>query len=146
MPLDPRVAADLLAWYRVTKYREPSHYLWATDAKRAGSKRGKQPVWLSTVMRDYIRPAARRVCIHKKIGWHTFRHTFSTLLKANQEDVKVVQELLRHASPDLTLGVYTQALAPDKRAAQSRIVNMVRPEIECVSSVYRGNTEVNASA
>jgi integrase len=25
-------------------------------------------------------------------GWHTFRHTFATLLKANGEDVKTVQE------------------------------------------------------
>jgi site-specific recombinase XerD len=28
--------------------------------------------------------------IQKKVSWHTFRHTFSTLLKGNGEDVKVV--------------------------------------------------------
>ena len=33
--------------------------------------------------------------IHKNIGWHTFRHSFGTLLEANGEDVKTVQELLR---------------------------------------------------
>jgi len=51
----------------------------------------------------------------KKVSWHTFRHTFSTLLKANGEDVKTVQELLRHASTRITLDVYTQAVTPAKR-------------------------------
>ena len=36
--------------------------------------------------------------IHKNIGWHKFRHFFGTLLKASSEDVKTVQEFLRHAN------------------------------------------------
>ena len=34
--------------------------------------------------------------------------------------MKVVQELLRHSTSRMTLDTYTQALSPDKRAAQSR--------------------------
>lgn len=41
---------------------------------------------------------AKRVGITKRLGWHTFRNTYSTLLRANGEDIKVVQELLRHAA------------------------------------------------
>jgi len=74
MPIDEYVARDLLAWYAVTPYKEPSHYVWATDAKRAGTKRGKQPVWLSTVMRYHIQPVAQKLGITKKLSWHTFRH------------------------------------------------------------------------
>jgi hypothetical protein len=33
-------------------------------------------------MRKYVRPEASRVNIHKRIGWHTFRHTYSTLLRS----------------------------------------------------------------
>jgi integrase len=33
-----------------------------------------------------------------------------------REDVKVVQELLRHSSSKMTLDVYAQALTPAKRA------------------------------
>ena len=106
MPIDEYVAHDLLAWYEVTPYKEPSDYVWTTDANRAGAKRGKQPVWLSTVMRDYIQPTARKLGINKKMSWHTFRHTFSTLLKGNGEDVKVVQELLRHSTAKMTLDTY----------------------------------------
>jgi integrase len=107
MPIDEYIAHDLLSWYEVTPYKKPSDYVWATDANRAGAKRGKQPVWLSAVMRDYIQPSARKLGINKKISWHTFRHTFSTLLKGNGEDVKVVQELLRHSTAKMTLDTYT---------------------------------------
>ena len=136
MPIDEFVARELLAWYAVTPYKKPSDYVWATDANRAGAKRGKQPVWLSTVMRDYIQPMARKLGIQKKVSWHTFRHTFSSILKGNGEDVKVVQELLRHSTSRMTLDTYTQALGPDKRAAQSKVVGMIRPK-ERVFSVYR---------
>src|SRR6202521_242655 len=92
---------------------------------------GNSQFWLSAVMRDYIQPAARKVGIIKKMSWHTFRHTFSTLLKGNGEDVKVVQELLRHSTAKMTLDTYTQALSPQKRAAQSKVVSMIRPNPSC---------------
>ena len=75
MPIDEYVAHDLLEWYDLTPYKKPSDYVWAADANRAGPKRGKQPVWLSAVMRDYIQPAARKLEINK-ISWHTFRLRF----------------------------------------------------------------------
>jgi len=46
------------------------------------------------VLAKVIRPAAKRAGIKKSIGWHTFRHTYSTMLIANSENVKVVQELM----------------------------------------------------
>ncbi len=81
-------------------------------------------------MRYYIQPAALRAGITKKLSWHTFRHTFSTLLKANGEDVKTVQELLRHAPTRITLDVYTQAVTLAKRQAQSKVIAMIRPKSE----------------
>ena len=145
MPIDDFVAQDLRTWYEVTPYKQPSDYVWASDANRAGAKRGKQPVWLSTVMRCHIQPIARKLRITKKISWHTFRHTFSTLLKANGEDVKVVQELLRHATAKTTLDLYTQALSPQKRAAQSKVVSMIRPQATCTVVVPRVSDGIRAS-
>ena len=138
MPIDEYVARELVAWYEQTPYKQPSDYLWATDANRAGAKRGKQPVWLSTVMRDHIQPVAKRLGIRKRIGWHTFRHTFSTLLKSNGEDVKVVQELLRHSTSRMTLDTYAQALGNDKRAAPEPSGG--DDPAELVPSLYRGKT------
>ena len=79
--------------------------------------------------------------ITKRLGWHTFRHTYSTLLKDNGEDVKVVQELLRHASVKITLDIYTQAMTPAKRKAQSRVVAMIRPELRGNGGVSEGKAE-----
>ena len=76
-------------------------------------------------MKRYIRPVAQKAGIHKRVGWHTFRHSFGTLLKANGEDIKTVQELLRHANSRITLEVYTQAVTSNKRAAQSKVVKMM---------------------
>jgi integrase len=54
------------------------------------------------------------------------RHTFGTLLNANGENPEVVQELLRHASLKVTTDVYMQAAGPQKRAAQSNLVKLMR--------------------
>jgi site-specific recombinase XerD len=76
-------------------------------------------------MSSQIRNVARRVGISKKIGWHTFRHTCATLLRASGADIKVVQELLRHPACRVTLDTYTQAVTEHKRAAQNKIAGMV---------------------
>lgn len=54
-------------------------------------------------------------------------------LHTNGEDVKVVQELLRHGSAKVTLNVYVQAQMPAKRNAQHNAVEMVRPEARQVA-------------
>jgi integrase len=42
--------------------------------------------------------------------WHTFRHTFGTILNANRENLKVIQELMRHANLKVTMDIYVQAV------------------------------------
>jgi integrase len=79
-------------------------------------------------MQYHIQPAAKRAEIVGNIGWHTFRHTFTTLLHANGEDVKVVQELLRHSSAKITMDVYAQAVTEAKRTAQHRVVACLRSQ------------------
>jgi integrase len=137
VPIDEYIAADLLEWYRHTPYHAPTDWVFATDSNRAGRKRGKQPLWLCKIMGYHIQPAAKKLSIEKRIGWHTFRRTYSTLLKDNGEDVKVVQELLRHSSTKMTLDVYAQALTPTKRAAQRKVVHMIRENLGVPQSVPR---------
>ena len=129
----------------MTPYKKPSDYVWATDANRAGAKRGKQSRLAKhgdAGVHPAGGPVARSLGIEKKMSWHTFRHTFSSILKGNGEDVKVVQELLRHSTSRMTLDTYTQAHGPDKRAAQSKVVGMIRPK-ERVFFVYRDGDGVS---
>jgi integrase len=120
VPLDTYMAEDLLRWRRQSAYPMADDYIFASEIMR-----GKQPFWPDNLMKRHIRPVAKAIGIHKRIGWHTFRHTFGTLLKANGEDVKTVQELGRHANSRITLEVYTQARTSNKRAAQSKVVRMM---------------------
>jgi len=87
--------------------------------------RGRTPLWGQAILRRYIRPLAQRAGIQKRFGWHTFRHTYSTLLRSVGTEFKVMQELLRHSTLRSTLDVYTQALAPAKHAAQAAIFSLV---------------------
>jgi len=106
-----------LDWRARTPYNRDEDWLFASPEKL-----GQQPYWPDSALRKAVRPGAVRAGIVKHIGWHTFRHSFATLLKANGEDVKVVQESLRHANSRITLDVYTQGLMPTKRRAQGRVV------------------------
>jgi len=124
VPLDSYMADDLQRWRKQSAYPMDDDYIFASETMR-----GKQPYWPDNLMRRHILPVARANGIHKRIGWHTFRHSFGTLLKANGEDVKTVQELLRHANSRITLEVYTQAVTSHKRAAQSKVVRMMVPNL-----------------
>jgi integrase len=122
VPLDNYMAEDLLQWRRTSPYPMPHDWVFASPTMK-----GKQPYWPDNLMKRYIRPVAQKAGIQKRVGWHTFRHSFGTLLKANGEDIKTVQELLRHANSRITLEVYTQAVTSNKRAAQSKVVKMMVP-------------------
>ena len=124
VPMDSYMAEDLLGWRRQSDFATDDDYVFASETMK-----GKQPYWPDNLMKRHIRPVAKANGINKNIGWHTFRHSFGTLLKANGEDVKTVQELLRHANSRITLDVYTQAVSSNKRAAQSKVVKMMVPNL-----------------
>jgi integrase len=123
VPLSLNVAADLWLWKETSRYAEPDDWVFASPRTK-----GNQPLRPEGVLSKIIRSAAVRAGIRKRIGWHTFRHTYSSTLIANGENVKVVQELMRHASSRFTLEVYTQAKAEAKRDAQQRLTEMMLPE------------------
>jgi integrase len=121
MPLDAQLAESLWSWRQRSPYPQDSDWVFASPAMR-----GKQPYWPTTQWRYYGRPALVRAGVSKNVTYHTFRHTFGTLLNANGENPKVVQELLRHASLKVTTDVYMQAVSREKREAQGRLVSFVR--------------------
>jgi site-specific recombinase XerD len=80
---------------------------------------GKRPYWADSALQDHIQPAAKAAGITKQIGWHTFRHSLATLLGQRKENVKTVQELLRHATSRITREVYQQGDTDQRRSALS---------------------------
>ncbi len=120
VPLDPELAEVLLLWRRRSPYPMDGDWVFASPASK-----GELPYWSYSLFRVYIRPALKAAGITGKVGWHTFRHSFATILKSHGEDVKAVQELLRHANSNVTMNLYEQAVADIKRSAQSKVARLV---------------------
>jgi integrase len=120
VPMHPTLADALMQWRKHCAYIKPEDWVFASKRYR-----GRRPYWGQAILRKYIRPAAQRAGIQKRFGWHTFRHTYSTLLRSVGTEFKEMQELLRHSSFRSTLDVYTQAITPAKHAAQAAVISLV---------------------
>jgi len=120
IPLDAELAEVLLNWKLQAPYAQPGDWVFASPHKK-----GKQPYWPGSLFRAHLKPALEAAQIPGNVGWHTLRHTFGTLMKANGEDIKTIQELLRHSNYKVTADTYTQAVTSTKRAAQTKLVKMI---------------------
>jgi integrase len=120
IPMGPYLAEMLKNWKSEARYTGPDDWVFAS-----GRTQGRRPLWGQSLMRKRIRPVAKKLGIEKRIGWHTFRHSYSTLLRSLGTDIKVQQDLLRHSSARLTLDTYTQSVTPAKREAQEAVVRLL---------------------
>lgn len=121
VPIDAIVAETLWAWRLRCAYNQPGDWVFASPAKK-----GKQPYWPSSLYRVYLKPVIQNdLKITDPVGWHTLRHSLGTLMKANGEDVKTIQETLRHANYKVTMDVYTQGVTETRRTAHSRVVRQI---------------------
>jgi integrase len=121
LPLDPDLALALLNW----KERCPkSDEGWMFPSSVTGRCYHASPI-----QQDYIRPAGRKLGLGD-IGWHTFRHTYRSWLDLVGTSMGVQQKLMRHAQIATTMNVYGDSMMESKRAANSKVVQMVlRPEL-----------------
>ena len=119
LPLDGQLAEVLKQHRRNSKFNKDEDFVFASWRTL-----GRLPLRGTAVLENYIKPAASRAGLGV-IGWHTFRRTFSTLLRANGVDIKVQQELMRHRDIRTTMNLYTQADSDQTREAQRGIVQGV---------------------
>jgi site-specific recombinase XerD len=68
------------------------------------------------VTNKYLTHWAQKAGIHKKIGWHTARHTFAVLSLESGADIFTVSKLLGHTDVKTTQ-VYAKATDKMKREA-----------------------------
>jgi len=120
LPLDSRLAKLLLEGTFLSPFDGPQDWVFASPFRN-----GEVPYSPHELQQRWIRPAAERMGLGPGIGWHTFRHTFRTLLDETGAPIKVQQELMRHADIRTTLNVYGKAMDESKRKANSNVVQMV---------------------
>jgi integrase len=105
IPMNPEIAEMFSdgGWKLHTRSR-------AIRFSPARTKRESNRIGLDRCSGRMLRPALLRANISAKVGWHTLRHSFGTLMKANGEDLKTIQELLRHATFKVTADTYPKRL------------------------------------
>jgi integrase len=120
MPVDP-ILAELLQQHKTRTTPQAKNSDWVFANPESG-----KPYWPGRLQEHHLVPAGIAAQIGR-VGWHTFRHTYSTLLRAFGVDVKVQQELLRHADIRTTMNIYTQAVPQAMREAHGKVVEMLLP-------------------
>ena len=123
VPLPPIVVEELRLWRLASPYRSDKDYLFPSIQKN-----GTQPLQPDMILKRHLRPALVKLGVEKAIGWHSFRHGMSNLLRECGVDVKVAQELLRHANSRTTLDIYQQTVTQERRAAQTLAFNELWPD------------------
>jgi integrase len=113
VPLPAIVIEELKQWRAASLYRSEKDFLFPSLQKN-----GIHPIAPDMILRRHVRPALKKLGIKKHIGWHSFRHGMSNMLRTCGVDVKVAQEMLRHANPRITMEIYQQTVTEERRAAQ----------------------------
>jgi integrase len=119
LPLDPEFAQLMLQWQAACPTSEGN---WVFPNPNTGKVYHAAPI-----QQDYIRAAGRKAKLGRDIGWHTFRHTYRSLLDDAGAPVGVQQKLMRHAQVATTMNTYGNAQMNSKRTANSKVVQMILP-------------------
>jgi integrase len=113
VPLDPAFAAVLKDWRgnRTTGLVFPSHVTGGC-------------YYAGIIQRQILKPRGEKIGI-VGLGWHTFRHTYRSLLDETGAPIGVQQKLMRHSNVATTMNVYGSSTLRAKQQANSKVVEMV---------------------
>ena len=90
IPLSPKLLEALREYWR---WKKPRFYLFPSTA----GHRGEEAPMSDKVVWWAVKEAARRAGITRKVGPHTFRHSFATELLEAGTDLRTIQLLMGHA-------------------------------------------------
>ena len=131
--MHPILAQLLKEWRAETAYAEDDDYVFASSKLH-----GRKPRNGSMVVEDYLQPAAIRADVLKiedgiryidgevveRFGFHTFRHSLTSWLMANDENPQIVRAMLRWTNLNM-LAHYTHGFQTDKLEAQGAVLKKI---------------------
>jgi integrase len=141
----PLLARYLKEWKRETLYAANKDWIFASNREK-----GRIPRAGNMLVSDYLRPAAVKAGVLrvaedgrvydasggpvKRFGFHNLRHSLSTaLLTEEREDLRTVQDMMRHSNSSTMLDLYTQSSMAQRIAAQEKLLSRILPQKELVN-------------
>jgi integrase len=97
LSLHPRVTGAVQMWRSQTEFTQPEQFVFASPWQA-----GELPYNSSKIQSDYLRVVGKAIGLDFSLGWHTFRHTYRTLLRKSGAPLDVQRDLMRHADIYMT--------------------------------------------
>lgn len=124
LPIPVQAVDALRSWKEKSTFTDSDDWVFASEFHF-----GSRPLWPGTLWQRNVAPAIQRAGISKpKLGWHSLRRSFASLLLAEGASLRVSMELMRHATPNMTLATYAQTVGDEKREASTRVASAVMGE------------------
>lgn len=117
LPLHPLLAAELLRLRQWSEFKAEDDFVFASPWLG-----GDLPFRSGNVQTKVLVPAGQTIGLKFRLGWHTFRHTYKTMLDERGVPLTVQRDLMRHADSRTTAQVYGQVNIERMRDANSDLV------------------------
>jgi integrase len=117
MPLDPSLMDVLKTWKQRTEFSAPCDWMFASP-----SQLGHLPWSYDQVWRAYQKAASTAGI--GKLGTHSLRHTYRSLLDSVGTPLAVQQKLMRHADIRTTMNIYGDVITNQESEALAKITRL----------------------
>ena len=97
------------------------------------------------IQKQILRPRGEQVGF-SGLGWHTFPHTYRSLLDETGAPVGVQQKLMRHSNVATTMNVYGNATHRAKAQANSKVVGMLMQQNQLQTVQEFGSCSVSVGS
>lgn len=119
LPLAKQVLDAFLELYKASDMKEPEDWVFASPYKA-----GRLPLDSRNLQTKYLIPAGQNIGLDFSLGWHTFRHSYKTLLERTGADLTVQRDLMRHADTHTTSQIYGEVEFDRMRASNEKAVEL----------------------
>jgi integrase len=121
LPIPQQAIEALKEWQDKSSFTKPDDWVFASELCF-----GEQPLWPGTLWRRNVAPAIQRAGVNKpKLGWHTLRRSYASMLFSTGANLRVSMELMRHSTAEMTLATYAQTVGDEKRDAGAKVASLV---------------------
>jgi site-specific recombinase XerD len=124
VPLPPRTLELLRQLWKT--HRHAQWLFPAPGRSGRGEATAAQPLPVASVQIAF-QEALAKARVHKRASVHTLRHSYATHLLEQGVDLRIIQQILGHATPQTTM-LYTQLTAPALKPA-TEIINRLMADL-----------------